>query len=92
MIPEELRWLFWEVEKDALDLERHHDYVLERVMARGDWDAMRWLIRTFSEPVLADFLARKGPRLSPRDRAFWSLIAGVERVSQPGGGRADWAG
>jgi hypothetical protein len=27
---------------EAIDLVRHHDYVIER-MTRGDWRAMRWL-------------------------------------------------
>lgn len=92
MIPAEHRWLFWEVDPAMVDLERHRDYVLERVMARGDWAAMRWLIKTFPCSIVADFLTRRGERLAPRERAFWALIAGLGRVSKPGGGRARWAG
>ena len=43
MIPTELAWLFWDVDPAQIDLERHRDYILERVMMRGDWFAMRWL-------------------------------------------------
>jgi hypothetical protein len=91
MVPDALHWLFWDVDPSAIDPERHRDYIFERVMVRGDWDAMRWLLKTFSDELLADFLARRGSRLPPRDRAFWSWIVRGERVSQPGGARPSWA-
>ena len=84
--------MFWEVDPAAIDLERHRDYVTLRVMERGDWAAMQWLVRTFSTSDLADVLVRKGDQLPSRERAFWSLIAGLPRVTSPGGGRPRWAG
>jgi hypothetical protein len=92
VIPGNLHWLFWEVDPHTIDLERHRDYVLERVMTRGDWAAMRWLVRTFSPAIMASFLEHKAERLPPRERAYWSLIAGLPRVSVPGGSRPSWAG
>jgi len=92
VIPAELTWLFWDVDPAAIDLDRHRDYVIERIMSRGDWAAMRWLARQFERESLADFLRRKGHRLAPRERAFWSLIAGVPYKAEPGGGRPPWAG
>ncbi|MBA3452313.1 MAG: hypothetical protein H0T42_04360 [Deltaproteobacteria bacterium] len=92
MIPAAITWLFWDVDPRGIDLEKHRDYVLERVMARGDLFAMRWLARQFPRDVLADFLVRKGDRLAPRERAFWSVIAGAPRTESPGGGRPPWAG
>ena len=92
MIPESLAWLFWEVDPTTIDLERHRDYVLERIMTRGDWIAMRWLIDRVEKPILAEFLARRADQLSPRDRAFWSLIADAPVPAAPGGARPAWAG
>jgi hypothetical protein len=92
VIPAELVWLFWDVDPIQIDLVRDRDYVLERVMTRGDWVAMRWLISHVEKPVLAEFLLRRGDRLTPRDRAFWSLIAEVPCRAAPGGGRPSRAG
>jgi hypothetical protein len=92
MIPPELTWLFWDVDPATLDLVLHRDYVLERVMTRGDWLAMRWLIDHVAKPDLAAFLRRRGDRLTPRDRAFWSLMADLPFDPAPGGGRPTWAG
>lgn len=91
-LPEHLRWLFWETDAAAVDAEAHRDYVLERVMARGDWSAMRWARATYSSEVLADFLRRKGHRLPPRDLAYWALVAGIDVTIPAGGARPAWAG
>jgi hypothetical protein len=92
VIPVELSWLFWDVDPMTIDLERHRDYVIERIMTRGNWLAMRWLIDHVAKSDLAEFLCRRADRLPPRERAFWSLIADVPVQVMPGGGRPTWAG
>ena len=91
-IPPELHALFWDVDATRIRIAEHADYVIERVMSRGTWDAMCWLRRTFSDDVLADFLRRKGQRLAPRERAYWQLVTRAGGTQEPGGGRPAWAG
>jgi len=90
-LPASLHALFWEVDPPVVDLDRHADYVIERVMSRGDWAAMRWLRSAYARDALASFLRRRGSRLAPRERAYWCLIAGVELPIERGGGRPPWA-
>lgn len=61
-------------------------------MTRGDWGAMRWLRATYPRSAISDFILSRGERLTARDRAYWSLIAGVAGAQTPGGGRPKWAG
>jgi hypothetical protein len=91
-VPASVRRLFWDVPPKSVDLVTHRDYVMERVMVRGSWEAMRWLRRTYPNEALADFLRRKGDRLPARDRAYWSLVSGVRLAARAGGGRPSWAG
>ena len=91
-LPDDVRTLFWDTDPAGVDLERHRDYVMERVMARGGWVAMRWLRRTYSREQLSDFLVRKGSGLAPRERAYWALIAGIDLPAGRGGARPPWAG
>jgi hypothetical protein len=91
-LPESVARLFWDVDPATVELERHRDYVMERVMSRGTWEAMRWLQRAYSRSQIADFLGRKGHRLPARDQAYWSLVAKVTITHRPGGGRPSWAG
>jgi len=91
-LPDYVRILFWDVEPDTVEFDRHRDYVMERVMSRGGWDAMRWLKRTYEKRALAEFVSRRGTRLSPRERAYWSLVTSDARpADEPGGGRPRWA-
>jgi hypothetical protein len=92
VLPPDLARLFWDVDPTEVDLQRHRDYVMERVMSRGGWVAMRWPRETYAPDELADFLVRKGSRLAPRELAYWSLIAGIELPVPPGGARPPWAG
>jgi hypothetical protein len=92
-LPDDVTRLFWDVDPGTVDLEIHRDYVMERVMARDTWEAMLWLRRTYPTAALADFVRRKGARaLPPRERAYWSLVSGMDPVGEPGGGRPAWAG
>jgi len=89
-LPDYIARLLWQFEPADIDLVQHRDLVLERVMLRGGWDAMRWLRRTYPPEVLAGFLERRGSRLPPRERAYWSIVAGVATEQVPGGGRPSW--
>lgn len=91
-VPVRFQSLFWDTELATIRLPEHADYVALRVMSRGTWDAMRWLRSAFDEATLRDVLARKGERLPPRERAYWSLVLDVPYAQQPGGGRPAWAG
>lgn len=91
-VPDSVRRLFWDVDPEAVNLDEHADYVLERVMTRGTWEAMCWLRARYSKDAIADFLRRRGDRLPPRDRAYWALVSGEPMLQQRGGGRPTWAG
>jgi hypothetical protein len=91
-LPADVARLFWDTDPEQVDLLAHRDYVMERVMSRGNWTAMRWLRDTYSTDEMTDFLVHKGHRLAPRELTYWSLIAGIEIAPPRGGARASWAG
>ena len=54
--------------------------VIERVMGRGTWVDMRWLLASFGREPLAAFLAERGCRvLAPREVRFWATICHVPK-------------
>ena len=79
-LPKYIARLLWQVDPTDVDVDAHRDYILEQVMQRGGWDAMRWLRRTYTREALASFLLRRGSRLAPRERAYWAVVAEVEVV------------
>jgi hypothetical protein len=92
-LPDFISRLLWDVDVSALDEGRDSALILERVMSRGSWEAMKWLRARYPQSLIADFVTRHGARkLSPRDLAYWAAVSGVSVDAGTGGGRPSWAG
>jgi len=39
-VPEQLDWLFWDVEPRKLDAEADRDYILPRILEHGGWQKL----------------------------------------------------
>ncbi len=90
-IPSFLVPLLWDVDLAQFDQATHAELVMERVMTKGSWEAMKWLRKTYSSESLAEFLRARGHLLAPRDLAYWSLVCEVSLPIARGGGRPGWA-
>ena len=74
-LPQRLRPLFWDYEFRRLNWKSDSDLIIGRVLAAGDWDAVRWLLRVVPRLELRDWLEqRRGAGLSSRQLRFWELI------------------
>jgi hypothetical protein len=74
-LPESLRSLFWDCDFTSLSLSEHRNFVIRRILDRGDWDAITWLRQTLGDAVIRDwFLVKRGGGLDPRKLRFWELI------------------
>jgi hypothetical protein len=95
-LPEDVRRVLWDVDLATFDPEGGRALIIERVMSRGSWDAMRWLRKSYPLAALADFVRTRGRRaLAPRDLAYWALVCDVDLGPEgpgAGGGRPPWAG
>lgn len=77
-IPEFLFPLFWEYEPESVDIFKHADLVISRIMARGTWASMLWLRKTYSRNRLVSFLEKRGRRvLPPRELNYWAFMGGI---------------
>ena len=80
-LPEVLRRnaarLFWDVDVGGIDLNRHADFVLGRVLSLGDAEAVLCLRREFGDEALQDFVARASHRLDARSRRFFEVVLNV---------------
>lgn len=71
-IPAEHRWLFWDVDPDAIVLERDRRYLLARVLERGRLVDVRWVVRACGEEAVHQFFREGGhPELSAPTLALW---------------------
>lgn len=83
-LPKRVGQLLWEYDLNALPTGAElPDVVVERVMVRGGWEEMRWLLASCDRERLRRFLELRGSRvLEPRELAFWAFACAVpdERV------------
>jgi hypothetical protein len=49
--------LFWDVEIDTIDHEKHASYIVERVLSRGEWADFKALINHYGKKRVADYAA-----------------------------------
>ena len=71
-IPQELERFFWNVDLKQLDTERNQRFVIERILEKGDDEAVRWLRAQYPEGALRGVVS-ESRRLSPKSRNYWGL-------------------
>jgi hypothetical protein len=72
------RRYFWDTDPDGVDVDRHADYVIERVLDHGDLRAVRWALAFYGEDRIRQwFLAGRARGLLRRTREFWRLVLGL---------------
>jgi hypothetical protein len=75
ILPTAIGRIFWEHADGDVSWEAHRDYIVERVLARGDWDSICWVRRTAGDAVLREILIRtRGRWLSPQQLSLWELL------------------
>lgn len=75
-LPRWLHWCFWDVDPQQIDLRRHAEYVIARLLEHGDLAAIRWLLRTYSKRQIAR-VVRQSRQLSRKTANFWRLRLGI---------------
>jgi len=71
-LPESLRWIFWDVDFDALVADEHEDAILARVLEHGRLDDVRVILSIYGDDRVHRFFREVAhPLISPRTRAFW---------------------
>jgi hypothetical protein len=74
-LPRRLRWLFWDVAFDRLEVRRDAAFIVPRVLQAGCLADVAWLVRRYGLEHIHRFLRDQGhPELSPRTIAFWRVV------------------
>jgi hypothetical protein len=83
MIPDSVRSLLHDFAAPAqLEGPAWERAIMERVMERGDWDDMRWLVTRFGRERLGEYLRERGHRvLPPRELRFWALVSRIPEAT-----------
>jgi len=79
MVPQRMKWIFWDVDFGKIDLEAHADGIMARVLERGRLEDVRWLIDRYGMERIHDFFRRVwSPEVTDRTRGFWRAVFGAK--------------
>jgi transcriptional regulator with XRE-family HTH domain len=76
--PDSMRWLFWDADFSRIDPVEHKGYILQRILDRGDTEAVKWMRKEYSRRQIIGFINRNQSKLDARSLNFWALIYGKE--------------
>jgi len=73
MISEYLKKYFWDTDIEKIDVRKHKNYVIERILEMGDERAVSWLKKNFTEKEIIGVI-QKNRHLSRLSLNYWNLI------------------
>lgn len=77
-LPSHLTSLFWDYDAPRLGWPKDEDLIVARILASGEWRAVRWLLDRMGPDALAGWIrARRGRGLDARRLRFWELVLGL---------------
>lgn len=83
-IPISTRWLFPEYNFDLMTAEEFFPVIVERILNRGSWAEIRWLLNRYERERIAAWVQRHGyRRLDKRALHYWCWMLGIQAVHKP---------
>ena len=77
-MPEDFGRLFWEYDFKTISWERDRDLVIDKILTRGDWHAIRWLRDNLGDIALKEWIIhRRGRSLTKAQLRFWELVLAI---------------
>ncbi len=78
IISERIKRLFWDVDKDSVDMEKHRSYIIRRIMDFGNMDAVNWMLTAYTPDEIIK-VVKKSRGLSRKSATFWSVYFNIPR-------------
>ena len=75
-IPPELHKFFWDVDVKKLDPSEKPYFVIQRLLDKGDVEAVRWVRGNFSDKIIQQTL-KTYRDFSLKSASFWGLLYNV---------------
>ncbi len=75
-LPRSFHKFFWDVRPETVNPATHPYYVINRLLDKGNLEAARWVLKTFSKEIVVATLI-KIRDFSPWNGRFWARYLGV---------------
>ncbi|OGK13362.1 hypothetical protein A3I50_01350 [Candidatus Roizmanbacteria bacterium RIFCSPLOWO2_02_FULL_37_9] len=77
-LPRSLYRFFWDINAKMLNPSKHPKFVINRLLDKGDIEAVKWVRRNFSENEIEKTF-KKLRDFRPKVASFWSLFLNIPK-------------
>ncbi|HEY4691500.1 MAG TPA: hypothetical protein VIK33_19480 [Anaerolineae bacterium] len=83
-LPKTSEWLFPEYDFAAMNPDEYAGVVIERILNRGSWAEIQWLLNRYGKHAVAKWVRQRGyRRLDRRAFEYWRWMLGIKRYKVP---------
>ncbi len=75
-LPEEMRYLFWDVNFDELYFEDYKDFIASRILSFGDNNSLKYLAKKISKKFILN-LVQKNREIDEMTCNYWKVMYNV---------------
>jgi hypothetical protein len=73
MIPNHLTKYFWEYNISDLEINNYKQLIIERLLEKGNWDAVKWLFESYQADDIYN-IVNHSSNLSIKTLNFWKQV------------------
>ena len=77
-LPKSFKKFFWDVDFEKIDTPVRYQFVIQRLLDKGDEKAVRWVRANYSDKEVKDTFARLRD-FNPKIANFWSLFLNIPK-------------
>jgi hypothetical protein len=70
--------LFWDTDKNSLDISKHKRFIIERVLRFGMLSDIQWLLSTYHENEIIN-VVQKSKSIDKKTANFWTIYYGIDK-------------
>lgn len=77
-LPKFLKTYFWDVDFKGINPQKSAQYVIARLIDKGNDEAIRWLFKNYPKDLIKEVVTnRRG--FSAKTANFWALVLGIDK-------------
>jgi hypothetical protein len=72
--------LFWDVNLGELDEKKHSDFIIQRILERGDLDDLQWAMVMYGDEVVRNIFLKNFMKVDSKSQNFWCLFFNINKL------------
>jgi hypothetical protein len=77
-LPSKLKQYFWDTPLENISMEKHHRFIIERLLEKGDFDELIWVNKNFTKKQIIETL-QTSTKISEKTGNFFSMYYNIPK-------------